>query len=248
MLLIVCESCGGKFRAPDKAAGKRVKCPKCANMIQVPEADPAPSDDPNAAGVTQTPPQNKGKSSSGSKPPPVPKTTGKATWDNDDVGNGEDDDDRDRNRRKRYDDDVDDDDRRHDDLNVRKKKPEESIGLSVTSLVLGIVGIVLFISVGGSATCGGFVLACCCPLGPLAGAFTGVTVSAIPAILATIFGYMGKDKGGRGMAMTGMILGIVTLALAVILVVVLGVMSLLGVAFLGIAGAGAPPNPPPQGF
>ena len=31
-IAIPCLGCGGKFRTPDEAAGKRVKCPKCSAM------------------------------------------------------------------------------------------------------------------------------------------------------------------------------------------------------------------------
>jgi uncharacterized RDD family membrane protein YckC len=34
-IAVQCSGCGGKFRAPDEAAGKWVKCPKCATLIQV---------------------------------------------------------------------------------------------------------------------------------------------------------------------------------------------------------------------
>lgn len=34
-IMVQCSGCGGKFRAPDEAAGKRVKCPKCSAMIEV---------------------------------------------------------------------------------------------------------------------------------------------------------------------------------------------------------------------
>ena len=33
---VQCGNCGGKFRAPDEALGKRVKCPKCSGVIEVP--------------------------------------------------------------------------------------------------------------------------------------------------------------------------------------------------------------------
>jgi hypothetical protein len=33
---VVCESCGQKLSAPDKAAGKRLKCPNCSNFLTVP--------------------------------------------------------------------------------------------------------------------------------------------------------------------------------------------------------------------
>ena len=54
-MLIICHSCNSKIRVPDKAAGKRVKCPKCATLLTVPAADPAPGPDPETAGVSTTP-------------------------------------------------------------------------------------------------------------------------------------------------------------------------------------------------
>lgn len=33
---VVCPSCSSKFNAPDAAAGKRTKCPKCAGVIEIP--------------------------------------------------------------------------------------------------------------------------------------------------------------------------------------------------------------------
>ena len=54
---VTCRSCRGTFNAPDSAAGKRAKCPKCGNVIEIPlavpadeiyeaeEAPPRPSDD-----------------------------------------------------------------------------------------------------------------------------------------------------------------------------------------------------------
>ncbi len=38
-ITVRCEGCGRSYRANDKLAGKRVKCPKCSGVIQVPEAD-----------------------------------------------------------------------------------------------------------------------------------------------------------------------------------------------------------------
>jgi hypothetical protein len=34
-IAVQCSGCGGKFRAPDGAAGKQVKCPKCSVIIEV---------------------------------------------------------------------------------------------------------------------------------------------------------------------------------------------------------------------
>jgi len=34
-IAVQCSRCGGKFRAPDEAAGKRAKCPKCSASIEI---------------------------------------------------------------------------------------------------------------------------------------------------------------------------------------------------------------------
>jgi len=39
-IVVQCSGCGSKFRAPDEAAGKRVKCPKCSAMIEVKSGQP----------------------------------------------------------------------------------------------------------------------------------------------------------------------------------------------------------------
>lgn len=63
--------------------------------------------------------------------------------------------------------------------------PVEKKGMSIASLVLGIVSVVLF--------CISYVSIPC-------------------AILAIIFGVLGKKKGGTGMAKAGLILGIIAIA------------------------------------
>lgn len=75
-------------------------------------------------------------------------------------------------------------------------------GLSIASMVLGIVSVVL----------------CCLWY-----------VSLPCAILAIIFGVIGKKRDGRGMAIAGLVLGIIAVALYVLAVV--GVVSL----FSGVA-------------
>ena len=40
-ITVQCSGCGGKFRAPDEAAGKRVKCPKCSGVILIGSTQPA---------------------------------------------------------------------------------------------------------------------------------------------------------------------------------------------------------------
>lgn len=75
-------------------------------------------------------------------------------------------------------------------------------GLSIASMVLGIVSVVL----------------CCLWY-----------VSLPCAILAIIFGVIGKKRDGRGMAIAGLVLGIIAIALYVLAVV--GVVGVLNGAF-----------------
>ena len=78
----------------------------------------------------------------------------------------------------------------------------EKKGLSIASMILGIVAVVL-----------------CC-----------FWYIAIPcSILAIIFGIIGKKKGGKGMATAGLILGIIAIALYALLTL-LGIGLLAGTA------------------
>jgi hypothetical protein len=36
MIAVGCERCGGQFKAPESAGGRRAKCPKCGEVIHVP--------------------------------------------------------------------------------------------------------------------------------------------------------------------------------------------------------------------
>jgi TM2 domain-containing membrane protein YozV len=44
-IVVTCPSCSVSLKAPDAAAGKRVKCPKCTSTIEVPAAAPPPAFD-----------------------------------------------------------------------------------------------------------------------------------------------------------------------------------------------------------
>lgn len=78
---------------------------------------------------------------------------------------------------------------------------QESKGLSIASMVLGIISVVLF--------CIWYISIPC-------------------AILAIIFGIVGMKKGGKGMGVAGLVLGIVALAILAIvyLLAIAGVASL----------------------
>lgn len=52
---VQCPGCGGRFRADDKLAGRRGKCPKCSALIEV-KSDQQPPAQHRAAEETSTPP------------------------------------------------------------------------------------------------------------------------------------------------------------------------------------------------
>jgi len=86
--------------------------------------------------------------------------------------------------------------------NTVNQTPGEKKGLSIASLVLGIVSLALFC----------------------------ITYVSLPcAILAIIFGILGKKKGGAGMAKAGLIMGIIALTL----VVLFWILAIAGIAALG---------------
>lgn len=67
---------------------------------------------------------------------------------------------------------------------------DERKGFNITSLVLGIISVVCFYSWYVSLPCG---------------------------IIAIIFGIAGRDRGGRGMGIAGLILGIIGVVLCLLL-------------------------------
>ncbi len=41
-IVVTCPSCSATLKAPDNAAGRKLKCPKCTSVIEVPAAAPPP--------------------------------------------------------------------------------------------------------------------------------------------------------------------------------------------------------------
>ncbi len=121
---VTCTQCGTTLRAPDTAAGKNIKCPKCAAVLPVPAAAPEPSSvQPPPAPVPAPPPM-------ASAAPPRPR---------------DDDDDYERSRRRGRDRDRDRDD---DEPRFRRRDaaaPQSSgsngicIGLGIGAICLGVV-------------------------------------------------------------------------------------------------------------
>jgi hypothetical protein len=50
-IVVTCASCATRIKAPDSAAGKKVKCPKCATPVPVPAPDVEPLDEPDERGA-----------------------------------------------------------------------------------------------------------------------------------------------------------------------------------------------------
>ena len=88
---------------------------------------------------------------------------------------------------------------------IKQEAPvQESKWLSIASMVLGIISVVLFCIWYLSIPC---------------------------AILAIIFGIIGRKKGAKGMATAGLVLGIIALAI----LVVIYILALAGLATVGTA-------------
>jgi predicted Zn finger-like uncharacterized protein len=158
-MMITCSNCQAKIRVPDAAAGKKGKCPKCQTVITIPAAGEPSADD-------LPPPADEAAGGSPfdfSGEAPAKRTKGKAATDEEldeavEEGTGK----------------------------VGKKKPE-STGLSLTSMILGIVSLV----------CSCFSLGTWC-VAPL---------PFLMAVAAIVLGFIGMGKGGKGMAITGICCG-----------------------------------------
>lgn len=128
-IAVVCPSCSAKLNAPDAAAGKRVKCPKCQNTILVPEILP----EAEPFEVVED------------EPPPVKAPTRVRA----DVSD-EDDDDRDQKPRKklakaqRNEEDEDDDRPRKKSAASNANLIRNIIGVAVLIPLLGVAGYIFY--------------------------------------------------------------------------------------------------------
>jgi hypothetical protein len=214
-MLIICNACNSKIRVPESAAGKRVKCPMCATVVRVPEAEmqpesappvpiePLPQESPQPPeheepvtpdAITSAPP------SSSAKPPPIkPKRAAADAFDDD-----EDEDDAPRppgKRRGKYDDDDDDDE---DDFDVRRRRRKparrSANGTAVTSMVMGIISVV----------CGlpALIPNCCCNI------FGFISIAC--GVVAVILAHTGKSPGSEGMCLAGTITGSAGIVLSIL--------------------------------
>lgn len=210
-MLITCTGCNSTVRAPESAYGKRVKCPKCATILNVPAGEVGPAEpastDLSAAPLPPTP----------SVAPPWPTSdidlfasaapSPKREAVDFDAPSG--------TRRSDFHDDDDDED--FDDLDVRDRhaiRRQPLNGLATASMVMGII----------SVTMGTIGCACC--------GVIGASLALISGVMALIFGFMGKTPGSEGMATAGIICGAVGTACAV-LGLIAAIFWLSAVGFMG---------------
>jgi hypothetical protein len=174
-MIIICRSCESKILVHDNAGGQKGKCPKCTAVFTIPSATPA-----DQAITAAAPPER-------SEAPP-PRAASRRT---DDI-----EEDRPRSRRSWRDeeeDDFDDDDRA---LHRIRHMREEDTGLSISSMVVGIVA-------AAFGTCG--AVAC---------GLLSVPVTGLCGLIAVILGLVGIRRGGRQFALTGITLGSIAMVLA----------------------------------
>lgn len=133
-IAVHCPGCNARLNAPDSAAGRNVKCPKCQTLMTIPAKEAAADDfevvDEPAPKKPAAPPR---------KPVPVPAPTKRPAVKKD-IFVDDEDDDRPRKRRRGDDDDEDDDDR------PRKKKGKKATGPPPGLLIGGGIAAVLVLA------------------------------------------------------------------------------------------------------
>jgi hypothetical protein len=124
-ILVVCSNCSAKLNAPDSAAGKKVKCPKCQTAMVVPE--PLPAEEAFEV-VAESPAK---------KPTAKPVVKAEVTLDDDEDA---------KPRKKRVAAEYDDDD---DDERPRKKKKAAAGDSMMVRNIIGGVVLVILLGVAG---------------------------------------------------------------------------------------------------
>jgi hypothetical protein len=214
---VQCPGCSAKLNAPDAAAGKRVKCPKCQTAVPIPAADPIEAaevvDDPS-------PPPARRKPEPGDEPDGRPEKKS-SQW--------EDDDDRPKRKSRRDDDDGEDDrpkkrsrrDDGDDEDRPRSRRQRATARSGQSQMnVCGLLGLIL----GIPSIIVNFVPCC----GWIPGIIGGLA-SLILGIIGLVLAKKSEGKMGGGLAIAGTALGGVATAF-----------SLAWLAFFATAIATAP--------
>jgi hypothetical protein len=266
---VVCSGCSAKIKVPDKAAGKKIKCPRCATVLTVPMADapaetqepaeaPPPPEEPpeEEAPPEETPDEEPADDTEvAEKPLSRSKRASRDDDENDDEDSGppkrrraRDDDDDDQEENEDEDDDrprrkrrrdEDDDD---DDVDIRKRRGRRGKkGPNGLAITSMILGISAVVVYFGMWVCS----AVFAPFGIVA-CFLGLILAVVGAIL----GHLGKKPGSEGFALTGLICSYIVLALYLLSIIgTVVVIIVFGAAIFAFGARGPrPPMPPPRRF
>lgn len=148
-IAVLCPGCNSRLNAPDTAAGKTVKCPKCKEAMVIPAAAAAADDEFEVVDepTRKKAPTKKSVNAAAEDDDPPRKKKPSKDLNEDDRPRGkrrdvddEDEDENPRRSKKRADDDDDDDDR------PRKKRRKEAAGSGMTRNIIG--GGVLLVALG----------------------------------------------------------------------------------------------------
>jgi predicted Zn finger-like uncharacterized protein len=186
-MLITCGNCQSKIRVPESAAGKKGKCPKCGSVITIP-AEGEAADEADAAEAAAEGPGNPFDFAEAAPAPRRAKGSAAGGEVDEEADEGE----------------------------GRGRKKAESPGLSITSLVLGILSLL--------CGCGTSLMWYCAP------------IPFLLAIGAIITGLMGMKRGGKAMGITGASLGGASILLTIV-AIVLNIFLFAGLMGAGMLGA-----------
>jgi hypothetical protein len=183
-------SCGKRLQVKDEFAGRRVKCPACGSIAQVPapEAEPQfevvedeePARPPRKAAAKKSETAGFNFSSGGGDDDDKPRKKGRSKLDEDD----EEEEDAPRSRRRRHDDD-DEDDEEEDDRPRRRKsrrQPQSNMGARVGYMIGGLVLLLIGVGLamlgwygGGRSSTKLLILGVCLAIGGIGTGFKGLT-------------------------------------------------------------------------
>lgn len=219
-----CPSCQTAYTVDDKNAGKKAKCAKCGETIDIPVAPAGPAEPP-AEG--DRPRQSDG----GNVVDYISSRSSRRDRDDDreyeSRRSGRRDRDYDAGRGSRRDDDRDYDDRHDRSRGSRRRRQEEEDygddpiirrrsqgnpgqGMAMASLILGICGIVISIASGGPAVCS----MCCLAFAPFVWAASGL--GGVLGAVGLVLGFVSRNAGNRsGMSTGGIVTGGIAVALAI---------------------------------
>jgi predicted Zn finger-like uncharacterized protein len=202
-----CPACHASYTVDDKNAGKKARCAKCGEAIDIPSA-PAGSADLPAT------PAQPGKLDSGRVAEYIESRSGRRDDDREYYSSRS-------SRRDRNDDDrpgrsrgsrrrQEEEDYGDEPIIRRRSQTNPAQGLAITSLVLGICGLVISIASGGPAVCA----MCCLALAPFVWLVAGI--GGVVGAVGLVLGFVARHSGNRsGMSTGGIVTGGIAVALAI---------------------------------